>query len=355
MVDDVFFIARKVGMRCLVSNNVQCVAALLAQLNELLGATFKAALQVGRRPGLPACLPACLWRARARVSPWGGAAMASGRLTRRAPRPPARPPARQAQLQGGPARLLAAAPGAPGADAAAAAAAAAAGSSPSPAGPLGAEYAAALNNADVAADYVTKLKGELEGYLGELFTQVGGWWRVSGWWGLGLGPGLGPGLELGPGLGAAGPGPGGDGVRPASPAFSPLTRLPSLPPAPPPTTTQAGDRERAKSVLADLAKTSGDFRQLSTRALEALSDALLPRLRAPLDEVGGRRAWRRSRAELHSPGGVSGARRLAPGCCGWPGAAPQPSGLRLRLCLRLRATTPRPHSAPPRRRRRWAP
>ncbi len=50
---------------------------------------------------------------------------------------------------------------------------------------------------------------------------------------------------------------------------------------------QTGDRERVKSVLADLQKTSNDFRQLSTKALEQLSDALMPRLRGPLDEVGG--------------------------------------------------------------------
>jgi hypothetical protein len=48
---------------------------------------------------------------------------------------------------------------------------------------------------------------------------------------------------------------------------------------------QAGDRERVKSVLADLQKTSSDLRQLSTKALEQLSDALIPRLRGPLDEV----------------------------------------------------------------------
>lgn len=51
MVDDVFFILRKCGMRCLVPQNVQCVAALLATLNELLGGTFKGALQVGVRGG----------------------------------------------------------------------------------------------------------------------------------------------------------------------------------------------------------------------------------------------------------------------------------------------------------------
>jgi hypothetical protein len=41
-----------------------------------------------------------------------------------------------------------------------------------------------------------------------------------------------------------------------------------------------------RSVLSDLTKTGGDFRSLATRALEALSDALLPRLRAALDQVG---------------------------------------------------------------------
>ncbi|KAI8468195.1 MAG: component of oligomeric golgi complex 4 [Monoraphidium minutum] len=47
-----------------------------------------------------------------------------------------------------------------------------------------------------------------------------------------------------------------------------------------------GERERVRSVLSDLSKTGGDFRSLATRALEALSDALLPRLRGVLDEVG---------------------------------------------------------------------
>ncbi|GBF96968.1 hypothetical protein Rsub_09048 [Raphidocelis subcapitata] len=47
-----------------------------------------------------------------------------------------------------------------------------------------------------------------------------------------------------------------------------------------------GERERVASVLSDLGKTGSDFRALATRALESLADALLPRLRAVLDEVG---------------------------------------------------------------------
>jgi hypothetical protein len=40
-------------------------------------------------------------------------------------------------------------------------------------------------------------------------------------------------------------------------------------------------------VLADLGKTASDFRQLSTRALDQLCGALMPRLRPALDEAVG--------------------------------------------------------------------
>ena len=48
----------------------------------------------------------------------------------------------------------------------------------------------------------------------------------------------------------------------------------------------AGERERIRSVLADLTKTGGDFRALATKALESASDSLLPRLKPVLDELG---------------------------------------------------------------------
>lgn len=44
MVDDVFFILKKCGARALASANVQCVCALLGQLNDVLANRYKAAL-----------------------------------------------------------------------------------------------------------------------------------------------------------------------------------------------------------------------------------------------------------------------------------------------------------------------
>ncbi|KAF5839442.1 hypothetical protein DUNSADRAFT_727 [Dunaliella salina] len=88
--------------------------------------------------------------------------------------------------------------------------------------PAAVAYVTALNNSDVAAEYVTKLKAELEGYLTELF--------------------------------------------PSSP-------------------TGAGDRERVRTVLADQGKTAGDLRQSHIKSLEALADALMPRLRPVMDEI----------------------------------------------------------------------
>ena len=41
----------------------------------------------------------------------------------------------------------------------------------------------------------------------------------------------------------------------------------------------AAERERVKSVLADLAKTCSDFKATSGRALDQLSSAIVPRLR----------------------------------------------------------------------------
>mmetsp|Transcript_26 Transcript_26/g.78 ORF Transcript_26/g.78 Transcript_26/m.78 type:complete len:746 (+) Transcript_26:194-2431(+) len=47
----------------------------------------------------------------------------------------------------------------------------------------------------------------------------------------------------------------------------------------------AQDRERVKSCLADLAKTSSDFHSLAAKALNSVASGLFPRLRAQLDEV----------------------------------------------------------------------
>ncbi len=58
------------------------------------------------------------------------------------------------------------------------------------------------------------------------------------------------------------------------------------------------DRERIKSVLADLAKTSSDFRHIAGRALDHLSAGILPRLRCG--------ARRRGRAAHLPPSAVHG-------------------------------------------------
>ncbi|MEW5307113.1 MAG: hypothetical protein WDW36_009530 [Sanguina aurantia] len=156
MVDDVFFIMRKCGLRCLASGSVQCMCALLGELNNVLANAYRNAL-----------------------------------LQR---------------LGQGPARLLANAPHAGDGGGA--------GSHQPSAFAL--EYATALNNTDVSAEYVTKLRAELESYIVELL---------------------------------------------------PL----------------ASERERGRSVLADLSKTSSDLRQMVSKSLESLSEALLPRLRPTLE------------------------------------------------------------------------
>lgn len=48
------------------------------------------------------------------------------------------------------------------------------------------------------------------------------------------------------------------------------------------------------SVLVDMTKTAGDFRSAANKALEAVADGLLPRLRPILDEVGTVSALRRA-------------------------------------------------------------
>jgi hypothetical protein len=40
-----------------------------------------------------------------------------------------------------------------------------------------------------------------------------------------------------------------------------------------------GDRDRIKSVLADLSKTSSDFKAITNKALDHLANGLVPRLR----------------------------------------------------------------------------
>ena len=45
MVDDVFFILQKCGRRALATGSVQCVCAVLGQLNTLLAHNLRAALE----------------------------------------------------------------------------------------------------------------------------------------------------------------------------------------------------------------------------------------------------------------------------------------------------------------------
>lgn len=164
MVDDVFYILRKVGLRALAAGQFQASAALLAELNNVLANAFKNALQ--------------------------------------------------AKLSAGPSKALAAL----------AAADTAAAGAPTPAAsvPITAftDYCLALNNADVAADYAAKLRTELESHTAGLLAA-------------------------------------------------------------------ATDREKARGVLSDLAKTGSDFRSLASRGLEGVAEGLLPRLRAVLDELAG--------------------------------------------------------------------
>uniref|UniRef100_A0A7S3RBF0 Conserved oligomeric Golgi complex subunit 4 n=1 Tax=Dunaliella tertiolecta TaxID=3047 RepID=A0A7S3RBF0_DUNTE len=177
MVDDVFFIFRKCALRALTTSSVQVISAMLMELNNVLANSLRNALS--------------------------------------------------SKLSSGPAPLMAAVP-LDGDDAASpgvlskAAAGGIGGTSMANLPPAAVAYVTALNNSDVAAEYVTKLKAELEGYLTELF--------------------------------------------PSSP-------------------TGAGDRERVRTVLADLGRTAGDLRQGHIKSLEALADALMPRLRPVMDEM----------------------------------------------------------------------
>jgi hypothetical protein len=46
------------------------------------------------------------------------------------------------------------------------------------------------------------------------------------------------------------------------------------------------DQDRLHSVLIDMTKTASDFRAAANKALEAVADGLLPRMRPILDELG---------------------------------------------------------------------
>mmetsp|Transcript_65552 Transcript_65552/g.207305 ORF Transcript_65552/g.207305 Transcript_65552/m.207305 type:complete len:758 (-) Transcript_65552:47-2320(-) len=157
MVDDVFFVLQRCGHRSVSTANSQCVVAGLTQVNNLLSNTFKEALASNIKAG------------------------------------------------GGAARLLGCGPGMPSEGVLTQGAR---------------EHAAALNGADVSADYVLKLVQALEKYAGEVFHAK-------------------------------------------------------------------SDVDKISSVLADLGKTSGDFRQIASSGLEALAGGINPRLRPLLDGVVG--------------------------------------------------------------------
>eukprot|EP00798_Chlamydomonas_sp_ICE-L_P008858 gene8858-3742_t len=93
------------------------------------------------------------------------------------------------------------------------------------------EYAVYLNNCDVSAEYVNKLRAEFDTYMGG-------------------------GVDLF-----------------ASPSDKDRAK---------------SDKDRAKSVISDLTKTSTDFRQTANKALEQLGEILMPRMKQIMDgEVAG--------------------------------------------------------------------
>ena len=60
MVDDVFFILQKCGRRALATGSVQCVCAVLGQLNNLLAHDLRAALDAQWKVRWPVCTSASL-------------------------------------------------------------------------------------------------------------------------------------------------------------------------------------------------------------------------------------------------------------------------------------------------------
>lgn len=76
MVDDAFFILRKCGARAISTGSVQCAAALLGQLNDLLANQLRAAL-AGCLAGGPARLAAAAASPGYGQSPAGAAGASS--------------------------------------------------------------------------------------------------------------------------------------------------------------------------------------------------------------------------------------------------------------------------------------
>jgi hypothetical protein len=64
-----------------------------------------------------------------------------------------------------------------------------------------------------------------------------------------------------------------------------LLPLPFIPPPHPPTPTPHTTHPCLLQVLADLGKTSNDFKQLTAKSLDQLCTALMPRFRGLLDDI----------------------------------------------------------------------
>ncbi len=60
MVDDVFFILQKCGRRALATGNLQCLCAILGQINNLLSNSLRTALELNWKVHSPATTPPSL-------------------------------------------------------------------------------------------------------------------------------------------------------------------------------------------------------------------------------------------------------------------------------------------------------
>lgn len=77
----------------------------------------------------------------------------------------------------------------------------------------------------------------------------------------------------------------------------------------------AAERERVRSVLADLAKTASDFRAITSRALEQLASAIVPRLRRARAVHSGCGSFKNGSAVLHVDGPAAVLMPGTPGVC----------------------------------------
>ena len=159
VVDDIFFILQKCGRRALATGNAQCLCAVLNNVNNLLCNTYMAAMRQDAAVYEPLVLASAAAMGDAMGAAEGGVGVTQADVT---------------------------------------------------------QAAQAVNNFDVSADYVQKLKVELDRYIVDVFDA-------------------------------------------------------------------ADDRKRVQSCLADLTKTSSEFRKKAERAVDVIANKLLPRLKQPLD------------------------------------------------------------------------